>query len=110
MDSGACASAMPSGGCAHVPAKEAQQSRAGEMFGRQMDRRVHNQGERVVSMMAKEGNMRNMKFTVCHISMAFGSVSYIQDIETGEKMWMEEQNGLYVLATKAAPSGKTAHE
>ena len=75
-------------------------------------------------MMTREGNMRNMKFTVCDVSKALGSVSqmckvghrvvfnppwdpegsYIQHIETGEKMWMEEQNGLYVLTTKVAPA------
>ena len=70
--------------------------------------------------------MRDMKFTVCDVSKALGSVSqmcrvghrvvfnppwdpmgsYILHVQTGEKMWLEEQNGLYVLSTKIAPAEK----
>ena len=77
-----------------------------------------------MSMMTKEGTMRDMRFTVCDVSKALGSVSqmcqvghrvvfnppwdpegsYIQHVEIGECMWLEEQNGLYVLSTKVAPA------
>ena len=30
--------------------------------------------------------------------------SYIQHLDTGERMWLEESNGLYVLNAKVAPS------
>ena len=77
-------------------------------------------------MMTREGATRDMRFTVCDVSKALGSVSqmcrtgprvvfnppwdptgsYIQHIDTGECMWLEEQNGLYMLNTKVAPSSK----
>ena len=64
-----------------------------------------------------------MRFTVCDVSKALGSVSqmcraghtvvfnppwmeegsYIEHIDTGERMWLEEANGLYVLNAKVAP-------
>ena len=75
-------------------------------------------------MMTKEGTMRDMRFTVCDVSKALGSVSqmcrtghrvvfnppwcqegsYIEHLDTGETMWLEETNGLYVLNTKVAPT------
>ena len=105
VDSGACASVVPSGWCAHLPLRETQQSRAGEYFRAANGQKIHNQGERVVSMMTKDGNMRNMKFTACDVSNALGFVSqmckafqrvvfsppwdpngsYIQHIETGKR-------------------------
>ena len=67
-----------------------------------------------------------MKFIVCDVSKALGSVSqmcqtghrvvfnppwdnegsYIEHIDTGERMWMEEQGGLYILNTRVAPKYK----
>ena len=78
------------------------------------------------SMMTKEGIMRDMRFTVCPVTKALGSVSqmcrnghrvtfnppwdhegpYIENVQIGERLWMEERNGLYVLNTKVAPSHK----
>ena len=77
-------------------------------------------------MMTREGAMRDMHFTVCDVSKALGSVSqmckvghrvvfnppwdpqgsYIERIETGECMWLEERNGLYMLDTKVAPTNR----
>ena len=78
----------------------------------------------MVTMMTREGAMRDMNFTVCGVSKALGSVSqmcrawhrvafnppgdpdgsYIEHVQTGECMWLEEQAGLYVLNTKVAPA------
>ena len=64
-----------------------------------------------------------MRFTVCDVSKALGFVSqmcrlghsvifnppwhedgsYIGHLGTGERMWLEETNGLYVLNAKIAP-------
>ena len=124
VDSGACASVMPAGWCEHVPLRETPQSQAGEFFRAANGQKIHNHGEKVVSMIIKEGAKRDMRFTICDVSKALGSVSqmcraghrvvfnppwdsagsYIQHIQSGEKMWMEEQNGLYVLSTKVAPA------
>ena len=123
VDSGACASVMPTSWCDHVPLKETPQSQAGEFFRAANGQKIHNHGEKVVSMITKEGAKRDMRFTVCDVSKALGSVSqmcrtghrvvfnppwdasgsYIQHIQSGEKMWLEEQKGLYVLNTKVAP-------
>ena len=68
--------------------------------------------------------MRDMRFIVCEVSKALGSVSqmcktghrvvfnlpwcadgsYIEQVDTGERMWLQEEGGLYVLRTKVAPS------
>ena len=77
-------------------------------------------------MMTQEGASRDMRFTVCDVSKALGSVSqmrktghravfnppwidqgsYIELIETGERIWLHEEGGLYVLRTKIAPRHK----
>ena len=63
---------------------------------------------------------------MCNVSKALGSVSqmcqtghrvvfnppwdpegsYIEYIDIGERIWLEEQGGLYVLAAKVAPKHK----
>ena len=126
VHAGACASVMPTGWCDHVPLRETSQSRAGEFFRAANGQKIHNHGERVISMMTREGAMRDMRFTVCDVSEALRSVSqmcraghrvifnahwspegsYIQHVDTGECMWLEENNGLYMLNTKVAPTGR----
>ena len=126
IDSGACASVMPTEWCEHILVESTPQSEAGEFFRAANGKRIPNEGQRVVSMKTQEGAVRDMKFIVCPVTKALGSVSqmcrtghkvvfnppwdkngsYIQHIEIGEKMWLEEQNGLYVLNTRVAPSHK----
>ena len=81
----------------------------------------------MVTMMTKDGVMRDMKFIACdEASKALGSVSqmcrsghrvvfnppwdpngsYIEHLESGEQLWLEESNGLYMLNTKVAPTHK----
>ena len=55
IDSGVCASVMPTAWCDHVPLKETSQSKAGEFFRAENGQKIHNHGERVVSMMIREG-------------------------------------------------------
>ena len=70
--------------------------------------------------------MRDMNFTVCSVTKALGSVSqmrragnrvvfnqpwseegsYIEHEEICERLWLEEQGGLYVLHAKVAPQDK----
>ena len=79
-----------------------------------------------MSMMTQEGSLRDMRFIVCEVSKALGSVSqmcrtghrvvfnppwspsgsYIEHINIGERMWLNEEGGLYVLKTKVAPSSR----
>ena len=122
IDSGACASVIPTNWCSHVPIRETPQSQAGEYFKAANGERIYNEGQRTITMMTQEGSKRDMKFTVCGVSKALGSVSqmckaghrvvfnppwdengsYIEHI--GECMWLEERVGLYVLNTKVAPT------
>ena len=118
-----CASVMPSGWCQHVPLQRTPQSEAREFFRAANGNKIYNEGQRAVSMMTREGSWRDMKFTVCDVSKALGSVSqmcrtghtvvfnppwhedgsYIEHLDTGERMWLEESNGLYILNAKVAP-------
>ena len=122
VDSGACASVMPTNWCQHVSLRETPQSQAGEFSRAANGQPIHNHGEEVVSIVTKEGAKRDMRFTICDVSKALGFVSrmsraghrvvfnplwdaagsYIQHIQSGENMWMEEQNGLDVLNIKVA--------
>ena len=76
--------------------------------------------------MTREGAMRDMRFTVCDVSKALGSVSqmcrtghrvvfnppwsnegsYIEHESIGERLWLQEEGGLYVLPTKVALAHK----
>ena len=126
IDSGACASVMPTSWCNHVPVGEAPQSRAGEFYRAANGNKIHHEGERLVSMMAQEGSMRDMRFTACDVAKALGSVSqmcrtghkvvfnppwseegsYIEQEAIGERMWLQEEGGLYILKTTVAPAHK----
>ena len=70
--------------------------------------------------------MRDMRFTVCDVAKALGSVSqmcrtghkvvfnppwseegsYIEQEATGERMRLQEEGGLYILKTMVAPAQK----
>ena len=123
IDSGACASVMPTTWCNHVPVTETPQSKAGDYYRAANGQKIYQEGERTISMMTQEGALRDMRFIVCDVAKALGSVSqmcktghrvvfnppwsaqgsYIQHVSTGEKMWLQEEGGLYVLKPKVAP-------
>ena len=70
--------------------------------------------------------MRDMNFTVCSVTKALGSASqmcragnrvvsnppwsqegsHIEHEQTGERLWLEEHGGFYVLPVKVAPRDK----
>ena len=99
------------------------QSEAKEFFRAANGKKIYNEGQKLVTMMTKEGAVRDMSFTACSVTKALGSVSqmcragnrvvfnppwdpegsYIEHTETGEKLWLEEQGGLYLLHAKVAP-------
>ena len=126
IDSGACASVLPTEWCNHVSLLKTPQSEAGEYFRAANGKKIFNEGQKLVTMMTKEGAMRDMSFTVCSVTKALGSVSqmckagnkvifnppwhpegsYIEHEGTGERLWLEEQGGLYVLQAKVAPQNR----
>ena len=78
--------------------------------------------------MTREGAVRDMKFEVCNVTRALGSVSqmckaghrvvfnppwdpsgsYIQHLESGQKMWLAEKDGIYLLDVRVALESKQA--
>ena len=126
IDSGSCASVMPTSWCGHVPLQETEQSRAGEYYRAANGQKIYHEGERVISMMTQEGALRDKRFTACDVSKALGSVSqmcrtghrvifnppwssqgsYIEHVASGEGRWLQEEGGLYVLKTKVVPTHK----
>ena len=139
IDSGACASVMPTDWCPHVEATSTPESRAKEFVRVANGHKIYNEGQKVVIMTTREGTTRDMKFTVCDVPKALGSVSlmrktghrvvlnppregegsYIEyiyiyiyiyiSIETDERMWLEEKGGLYILGAKVAPKHKQTY-
>ena len=126
IDSGACASVILTEWCNHIPVQATRGSESGEFFRAANGVKIPNEGERLVSMMTREGMTRDMKSIVCPVTKALGSVSqmcksghrvafnppwaregsYVEHVETGAKLWLDEQNGLYDLNTRVSPSSK----
>ena len=84
IDSGACASVMPTSWCKHVPVEETDKSRAGEFFRAANGQKIFNEGRKLVTLMIREGTRRDMNFTACDVSKALGSVS--QMCRTGHRV------------------------
>ena len=126
VDSGASASTLPQGWCNHVKLKETEESKSGQSFNAANGQAIANLGRRAVTLMTREGAIRDMNFEVCNVTRALGSVSqmcraghrvifnppwdhqgsYIQHIETGQKMWLTEKDGIYLLDVRVAPGEK----
>ena len=127
IDSEACASVIPTSWCPHVAVIPTKQSEVGEYFRVANRETIYNRGQKLVTMMTREGVRRDMKFIACdEVPKALGSVtqmcrsghrvvfnfpwgpngSYIQHLESGEKFWLDENNGLYMLNTIVAPIDK----
>ena len=128
VDSGASASTMPKGWCQHVKLWETPESKAGQAFNAANGEEIPNLGRRAITLMTREGAIRDMKFEVCNVTRALGSVSqmcraghkvvfnppddpsgsYIQHIETGQKMWLVEKDGIYLLDVRVTPENRQA--
>ena len=75
--SGAIASVMPQDWCPHVPTTPTKESEQGEYFRAANGSKIYNQGQKMITMMTQEGAQRDMRFTVCDVSKALASSSYI---------------------------------
>jgi hypothetical protein len=83
---------------------------------------IPNMGEKNFVAIGETGVMRHMKLQVCDVNKSLLSVrrvtqagnrvvfenggGYIEDTETGEQMWMEEKEGMYVLKLWVRKGGK----
>lgn len=100
IDSGACASVMPTVWCNHVPTKETLQSRVGDFYRAANGHNIYHEAERLVPMMTQEGSMRDMRFTVCDVSKDLGSVS--QMCKIGHRVvfnppWKDPTSSTWIL-------------
>ena len=78
-----------------------------------------NEGEKTLTLATQGGGMRQMTFQLAAVNKALGSVSqivgngnrvvfepsgsFIQNLNTGEKLWLRENNGVYVLDVLVGP-------
>jgi hypothetical protein len=122
VDSGAAESVLPRHWCPQAKLKNGPMK--GNTYYAANGQSVKNERERLVSMVTKEGQWKNMTFQVCDVTRPLASVSkiveaghsvvfhpthdargsYIQNYNTGEKTWLTPKDGVYVLETKVAPS------
>ena len=72
IDSGACASVLPTDWCSHVSLLRTPQSDAKEFFRAANGKKIYNEGQKLVTMMTKEGAVRDMSFTACSVTRALG--------------------------------------
>ena len=98
---------------ATVEIKEGMQSRQGVMYEAANGVRIPNLGEKRFTGVSNEGSVRNITAQVCDVNKALLSVkkvvaagnrvvfdpmgSYIEDQHSGEKMWLTEEDGMYML-------------
>ena len=101
-------------------------SRKGEHYTAANGGKIFNRGDKTITMMSREGHLRNMRFTSCDVKRALGSVSaickqghtvvfngpdhpdgsYIYHIKSGERMDLKHKDGVFVLDTRVAPRGR----
>ena len=81
---------------------------------------VPNQGEKILNIVTQEGKRGKLKFQLAPVNQALCSVSgicaannrvvfeegygFIQNKSTGEKTWLRNERGIYVLDADIAPS------
>ena len=122
VDSGAALSVLPKNWC---PQAQLQDGKAkGKEYTAANGSSIYNLGEKVVSVVTQEGHWKNIKFQVCNVTRPLASVhkiceaghsvifnpswdergSFIVNHQTGDKTWMREKEGVFVLDTKVAPT------
>ena len=128
IDSGASESVLPTGWCDHAETMATAASQKGVYYTAANGHKIYNKREKHLSMMSREGVQRKMRFQVCDVERPLGSVSsicstghsvvfnppddprgsYIEHSKSGERMYLEAKDGVYVLNTKIAPKSKQA--
>ncbi len=119
IDSGAAVTVMPKTWCMEHETKQSAASKAGDFYTTADGGIVENEGEKVLTLATQDGGMRHMVFQVVAVNKSLGSVSqivangnrvvfdtggsYIQNVSNGEKLWLREANGVYVLDVLVAP-------
>ena len=113
VDSGASETVIGEDMLTSVATKEGPASRRGVQYEVANGVRIPNLGEKHFQGFTEEGMPRNLKAQVCDVNKALLSVSklvqmgnkvvfdgegsYIEDKPTGERLWLREQGGMYML-------------
>ena len=125
VDSGAGETVIPAEWLQSHPTKESAGSRSGEYYTTADGSKVYNEGQKEVVISSMDGaQCRSMTFQVAQVHKALGSVSqmvrngnrlvfdtdangrdisYIVNKATNEKLYMRQENGVYVLDVLVAP-------
>ena len=122
VDSGAADTVLPRTWFTSHPLCPTEASKNGDFFITANGEEIDNEGARRLTLCTPDwGNLRNMEFAVTDVNKALGSVSkmvkngnrvvfdasgsFIESHQTGEKMWLREDNGVFVLDVLVAPPG-----
>ena len=125
VDSGAGETVMPVDWLTNHPLKESDGSRANDFYTTADGCKVCNEGQRKLDVCTFDGQQRrSMTFQVARVKKALGSASqmvkngnklvfdqdssgkdtsYIQNKRTNEKIWLRQENGVYVVDLMVAP-------
>jgi len=113
VDSGATETVMPEDMLAPIETREGEASRRGIMYEVANGVQLPNLAEKKFVGISAEGVARGLIAQVAEVNKSLSSVakvvrggnrvvfdsegSFIEDKETGERMWMEEKGGMYML-------------
>ena len=113
MDSGATETVLGEGDLMSIELKEGAASRRGTEYEVANGVRIPNLGEKRFGAYTEEGSLRSITAQVCDVNkpllsvrkvMAGGSRvvfdeegSYIESKTTGERTWLKEQGGMFML-------------
>ena len=113
VDSGASETVMNMDTLPMIQAEEGAASKRGVEYEVADGTRIRNEGEKTFDAHTEGGAVRRITAQVCAVNKALLSVrkvvaagnrvvfspneAYIEDLATGERMEMEEANGMYVL-------------
>ena len=120
-----CETVMPVDWLTSHPLTESDGSRANDLYTTADGSKVYNKGQRKLDVCTHDGQQRrSMTFQVARMKKALGSVSrmvkngnmlvfdqdssgkdtsYIENKRTNEKIWLRQENGVYVLDLMVAP-------
>ena len=120
IDSGAAETVLPTDWFTGHELKETEESRGGQFYVCAGGKEIPNYGERTLTLSTLDwSSVRNMTFQVTDVTKALGSVSkivangnkvvldgsgsFIENKRSRERLWMREENGVYVLDVYVAP-------
>ena len=119
IDSGAAETVLPKNWCTKIPLRESEASRKNTYYLAANGQKIFNEGERNVTFATSTGSLCAMNFQVCDVTKPLGSVSkicakgnrvvfdddfpYIESKSSGERLPLQQRNGVYVLDVWTAP-------